>query len=402
MKKRDVRLHGLCGAIQNKLIAATVALGLLLGMLPAATAQAATPGVVGSWTSGANLPASMGGEAAATYNGYLYVIGGSDGGTYSWAVYSAKVNNDGSITPWATETNHLPTVVTSASAVAYNGYLYVMGGYSGSIHTSVYYAKLNNDGSVGSWNTSANPLTQGLQEANAYAYNGKLYISAGRDGSGNSYKQTYYATLNSSDGSVDTWTTSPQLLPNNITAAASAVHNGYVYIMGGYKLGVLSDIYYTKINTDGTINAWSTASNSLPQSMYQMGAVVVNDNLYAIGGYGSSSALDTVYYAPLNSDGSVGSWKTNAVTLPTATYMHQTVTYNNYIYVLGGNTGSYTNATRYAYVTPPASVSTANSVTAPDTGAGEPSASSHLAGYLVAAALLLLFSGLALLKKSKS
>jgi hypothetical protein len=77
-------------------------------------------------------------------NGYLYEIGGQNGSSQS-TVYSAKMNNDGTIGSWAATTSinvsgSQPRA--NATGIIANGYIYVIGGYgalSNSLDT-VYYA----------------------------------------------------------------------------------------------------------------------------------------------------------------------------------------------------------------------------------------------------------------------
>src|SRR6185503_4833544 len=59
-------------------------------------------------------------------------------------------NNSGEVSVWQTAVNALPIKRDSHTSVVANGYVYVFGGWNGTAYTStVYYAKLNDDGSVG-------------------------------------------------------------------------------------------------------------------------------------------------------------------------------------------------------------------------------------------------------------
>ena len=127
-----------------------------------------TPGSIGSWTTSTNhLPLDISGATSVTYNGYIYVMGGtsSSTGNKSSAIYYSKLNSDGSVGSWTTSGNSLPQALYYPSATTANGYIYVMGGYAAGYQNTVYYAKINSDGSVGSWTTSGNSLPQAIYEA---------------------------------------------------------------------------------------------------------------------------------------------------------------------------------------------------------------------------------------------
>jgi hypothetical protein len=76
-----------------------------------------TTGAVGAWTQlSNNLPASLVGPAATLFNGHIYVVGGlKTDGTPSNTVYSAVVQNDGTLGSWSTSQNPYPTSVSFAT-----------------------------------------------------------------------------------------------------------------------------------------------------------------------------------------------------------------------------------------------------------------------------------------------
>ncbi len=86
-------------------------------------------------------------HTSVAYNGYLYVIGGIykvTPFTFKNDVQYAKINSDGTVGAW-TATNSFTTPRSGHTSVAYNGYLYVIGGYDGSTYNDVPYAQINAD-----------------------------------------------------------------------------------------------------------------------------------------------------------------------------------------------------------------------------------------------------------------
>jgi hypothetical protein len=104
-------------------------------------------GDIASWSTQTVLPFTANNHGMAAYNGYVYVTGGS----ISTATAYGQVSN-GQITAW-TSGPPLPAVRPNAYAIAINGFLFIIGGFVGSAFTSVYYAAIASNGSLGPWQT---------------------------------------------------------------------------------------------------------------------------------------------------------------------------------------------------------------------------------------------------------
>ena len=135
-------------------------------------------------------------------------------------------------------------------------------------------------------------------------------------------------------------------LPTATYGATSVVSNCYLYEIGGNTGSGVATVESAPINSNGTIGSW-TATTSLPTATWGATSVVSNGYLYEIGGYNGSSGVTTVESAPINSDGTIGSW-TATTSLPTATYAATSVVSNGYLYEIGGATGPITATVEYA------------------------------------------------------
>lgn len=289
-----------------------------------------------AWQSSTALPAGLSDFVSVTANGYVYAIGGGTG------VYYAKLNANGTVGTWTTSGNTLPLARFGATAVTANGYVYVMGGTGPD--TTVYYAKLNAvDGSIGAWQTSSNSLLNGgVGDATSVYANGYIYVMGGNN---SGVKQAIYYTKVNADGSIGAWSTeATNILPTNGRYRATSVYaNGYVYVIGGPSGG--ADVSYAKLNANGSVGTWTNMASNLPAVREDATSVVSNGYVYVMGGSANSGTTgnNTVYYAPLNADGSLGSWTTSALTLPAARCRSASVIANGYAYVLGGNAGGATD-----------------------------------------------------------
>jgi N-acetylneuraminic acid mutarotase len=306
-------------------------------------------GMNSAWTTdSANpLPQAQCVATSVAYNGYVYELGGSSDGynAQSTTVYYAPINANGSVGAWVTDSaNPLPQALAYATSVAYNGYVYELGGITGSItgsnyQSTVYYAPINANGSVGAWVTdSANPLPRAQDRATSVVYNGYVYEFGGINGS-NDQSTVYYAPINA-NGSVGAWVTdSANPLPQVLHGATSVAYNGYVYEFGGINgSNDQSTVYYAPINANGSVGAWVTDSaNPLPQAQEDATSVAYNGYVYELGGL-TTGSQSTVYYAAINNGGpgTLSAWAASNSSLPTNNWQANTVAYNDYLYEIGG------------------------------------------------------------------
>ncbi|MBI2285409.1 carbohydrate binding domain-containing protein, partial [Candidatus Saccharibacteria bacterium] len=317
-------------------------------------------GELTSWTSDTDtLPAARGAVATASYNGYVYAIAGfTTGGTAQDDIYYARLNANGGVSAWTTESDLLPANRKHMAAVAANGYLYTFGGQSAGVNTAtsnVYYTKLNGDGSTGAWSElTASVLPSARSEIGAFIYNNYVYIIGGSSGDSDqatatTYDTSYYAYLNA-DGTLGPWNTTT-ILPAARGMVQPVTANGYVYVIGGTDTdaNTVNTSYYAKLNADGTIGAWTADPDTLPTSRGTGGVVINNGYIYYMGGWisGGSSTQSTTYYSPLSSDGSIGAWTTNTAAFAEARDALKGFTANGYLYAIGGTTSGTVKDTIY-------------------------------------------------------
>jgi hypothetical protein len=289
-----------------------------------------------------SLPAVREGLKSVVYNGYIYVAGGYDGTSYATNVWYALLPTDGTVpTSWSSATS-LPNAVTGFGFVANNGYLYFMGGEFGdnTVTNAVYYAQIGSNGALGAW-TATNAMTgttNGRMSFMTAVYNNYIYVIGGLDEDGLGYiyqSDVKYAPFNS-NGTIGTWTGTSTAMPR--FSGAAVVSNGYVYVMGGSLSGALNTAVATvqaaPINSDGTLGSWQyTTSLQTPRMNFD--AVSYNGFIYAIGGINSPTVLTSIESAAVLPSGKVSSWVT-AGNLSTANNKFAAVASGGYVYVIGG------------------------------------------------------------------
>jgi hypothetical protein len=293
---------------------------------------------IGSWTATTPFTTGRASHTSVVHNGYLYVIGGSYlNGLMTWLndVQYAKINADGTIDSWNT-TTPFTTARGNHTSIVHNGYVYVIGGYDDTNEfNDVQYAKINADGTIDSWNTTT-PFTTARFGHTSVVHNGYVYVIGGNDGS-NRLNDVQYAKINA-NGTVGTWNSTTPFTTGR-AGHTSVVHNGYLYVLAGSIDGNnhLNDVQYAKINTDGTIGSWNS-STPLAIERTEQTSVVHNGYVYVIGGIDVSNYLNDVQYGKINADGTVGPWN-STTSFTTARGNHTSIVHNGYVYVIGGNEG---------------------------------------------------------------
>ena len=320
-------IGGVAGGFQNDIQHLQITAGTPTGF-----------GAVGAWSTTTPFTTGRTAHTSVAYNGYLYVIGGrypAEDCCTSWMVYlndvqKAPINADGTIGAWSATTSFTAARYGHTS-VAYNGYLYVIGGTTGgSALNDVQKAPINADGTIGAWSTTSSFATARYGHTSV-AYNGYLYVLGGSNG-GN-LNDVQKAHINA-DGTIGAWSTT-----SSFTTAryghTSVAYNGYLYVIGGYSGGVLNDVQKAVINADGTIGAWSTTT-PFTTARYGHTSVAYNGYLYVLGGQNSAGTpFNDVQQAPINADGTIGAW-TATTPFTAARYGHTSVAYNGYLYAIGG------------------------------------------------------------------
>lgn len=263
-------------------------------------AQVHSNGTIGTWNTATPLPEIIFYHDSVAANGFVYVIGGyhytdADGIYISSNAYYAKINSDGSLGPWQTA-NPMPDSIANSSASVWNNRIYVIGGLdeNQNLLNTVYSATFQTDGSLSAWATQA-PLPEPLY-TQAGAANGFIYISGGINGGGGTQNTVYYTKINA-DGTLAGWNqTSP--LPHAVSEFGLVAANGLIYSMGGFydtvPIGSTGSFYSVAVKGDGSLNSWSSGT-SLPQPEYFFGVAASDSYIFVSGGANGNDYSSAVY-----------------------------------------------------------------------------------------------------------
>jgi N-acetylneuraminic acid mutarotase len=246
-----------------------------------------------TWTTEAAMPTARSGVAVAVYQNKIYVIGGTVGGTSfvgNNEVYDPTTNT------WETRAS-MPTPRADLNAVVVGDKIYLIGGeeYS-SVSPNFVQTNINEvyDPVNNTWSTAVSCITPVYGYASA-TINGKIYIIGGAKSPGNTFVNTNQVY----DPQINQWSLDAEL-PALASYGAAAATEGYmapsqIDFIGGYFSGSFqrsTQVFYP--NND----SWSTGA-SMPTTRAYLSLAVVNDIVYAIGGYDGTNWLNaTEAYAP--------------------------------------------------------------------------------------------------------
>jgi len=239
---------------------------------------------------------------------YLYATEAQDLNTYELAPSGIFVYTDGSsltltisLGTWTTDTS-LPDVLAYSQAIVTSNRVYLLGGRNGGGYVStVYTAPINADGTLGTWTTDTS-LPDVLAYSQAIVTSNRVYLLGGRNGGG--YVSTVYTAPINADGTLGTWTTDTSL-PDVLASSQAIVTSNRVYLLGGRNGGgYVSTVYTAPINADGTLGTWTT-DTSLPDALAYSQAIVTSNRVYLLGGRNGGGYVSTVYTAPINADGTL-------------------------------------------------------------------------------------------------
>ncbi|HSW98757.1 MAG TPA: hypothetical protein VLF71_02885 [Candidatus Saccharimonadales bacterium] len=338
----------------------------------------ATGGAPGTLTTSAgtgsflNLPTGKGLMAPAMYNGYIYLAGGATSAAgQTNIVYYAKINDDGTITAWNTATGTMVHTLRRADAIAMNGYLYVVGGHDGSGPTTygdIEITKINlSTGNLDSnFSNSVIQITPRWDERAVFS-NGYIYVTGGcavgdppascNSSTGVSNVVEYVEVFNAGNKGTSAWTTATNTFTTARTSASAAAYNGYLYIAGGctsYTIGSNwgntfcsfgnNTTGYAPINPDGSLGTWTTGNTLTPSNRRTAGCLLaVGGTLYYVGGEDSTNtAVNSVEYSVIGAGGVPGTWNATTQTLPVARAWMGCGTFSNRIYIAGGQNAAGT------------------------------------------------------------
>lgn len=280
-----------------------------------------------AWTEGKKMPTARTEALSVSVDDRIYVIGGVD---YSINYQFRKVEiYDTKTNQWNTGVKPFPQSIDHGVAVAYDGKIYVPGGYTkGKVPTDKLFIY---DLKTKQW--QGKPLLSLRGALTAQIINATLYVIGGVNAS-----QVPVNTMDAYDLKTGTWTTKKSM-PTARHHLESAVLDGKLYVLGGRILsdGIASedmDESLTNFNRvemyDPQTDTWTTKSPML-EKRSGFAVTSANGQIYAIGGQGVEETLASVE----KYDPATNKWSYEP-SMPTGRVGLDAVNVGDKIYVMGG------------------------------------------------------------------
>ena len=269
------------------------------------------------------LPEPRQGMAAALFEEHIYLIGGEtpQGITSSVIAFAPETG------VWQTRADK-PLAVSGVQAARLGDQIYIPGGTRSngrpSDQLAVYFPRSDQ------WETHA-ALPVSLTDYALTAFEGKLFLFGGWDGN-NHRGETYMYSPE-----TDAWT-SLSSLPAPRSGASAVSEGGKIYLIGGtdgdhFFQDVLA--YYPQRDLNGE-PAWESLP-PLPEGRANMGTAALAGSLYLVGGNTAQSqtASDPLQYRPQEAR-----WQTFDSPPQAAGSFLALVPYEDFLHVLGGSTST--------------------------------------------------------------
>jgi N-acetylneuraminic acid mutarotase len=277
-------------------------------------------GNIGSWTSISNMPNNIWTPAIVSTDNYVFSIGGYDqnNSKYTNAAYRAPISSDGSIGDWVQISDGPITAGHAQIAIAGNKTYFIGGKNDNGILNSVY----------------STTFTSGITDYTPY-YTDQQNTPSSAESAGIPWK-SQYGFNPSTQNDITGWVSANSLVTAT-TEATSLVTKNYIYVLGGYNSnGVLNNIQRVSFDANGDLtSSWSNVG-TLPVAMHGMGYVATKGRFYLIGGETNSGYSSAVYSAPINSDGTLGDFRTET-SLPDARFTPTCFVIKNKLYLVSGS-----------------------------------------------------------------
>lgn len=252
---------------------------------------------------------------------------------------SGLVFATGGLSNWTQEEN-LPLQIASNFAFSNDNSLFNQGGANNTVPNTGFNTTVTVSGTLSAWNTNATqpPNRYWLSGATSGNY---VYLLGGADTSFNNTGEVWLGLLENSN--ISSWTNLTPL-PQTLSLGASVVSDNMIFFSGGNTLSsqannpnlASTSVYVSDINPDGTIGAWRTAGN-LPEKTEGHSMIVINNHLVVFGGFTPSGYSNQVIRAPINPDGSIGTWE-NLTNLPVGMWRFGLARVANTLVIAGDGT----------------------------------------------------------------
>ena len=292
---------------------------------------------IAGWEKTASMNTARAGGAVVVHNDVIYMIGGVDGKNFLSSIESARIQKDGSLSPWEV-TSELPEQRGFMSAVVHENRIYVVGGANGeygkNLLNTVVSAEVFDNGKIGSWREEKQKLML-PRRCSKLIKNGDQLLALG--GFGGTLLDSVEVSYFSKDGELSPWqlNNAKLTMPRYVNSVSRVGDKAFV--LGGHhpRKGVgLSEVEYADLNANPI--TWHK-TNAMASGRYAFSSFSYQGNLYTAGGISGSEYLNSIEKARIKFGDSEISWQ-KSIDLPLSMANFTTIVVKEWVYLLGGST----------------------------------------------------------------
>lgn len=216
------------------------------------------------WVPGRPLPKPVAGHSVVSDGRNIVLIGGVTGREALGLrdVWSSRPGRDGELEPWK-RLRPVPVPFAFGAAVLASGRIYLIGGSSREaiqhLYNQVYSAPLKRNGKIGRWREER-ALPEALRYHAAAACSGRLYVLGGFNGS--EYRDVLRFARIDSNGTLGEWQTASAVYPHPVGRTFMACVGDSLLVTGGLWTDsqgehITSLVKRGKPGPDGNVTAWA-------------------------------------------------------------------------------------------------------------------------------------------------
>jgi len=240
-------------------------------------------------------------------------------------------------------------------SVVFGDHIFVTGGYCfdaqrnrTAVFNDVQCARLRDIASSGAWQRTT-PFVDARSGHGCVVHDGRIYVIGGGDGI-RFFSDIQHASIGE-DGRIAAsgWQTDecPLVVPRSAHGCGvlARKEGPCLYVAGGASSEAgsivhLDSVEYAPIRADGSVGAWTLCPNRLVGGRAHCGLAIIDGHLHLVGGWGDYDLYADTQQAQILPDGSIGAWTTRRSTMNFARFGHATAHYHDarlpILFVLGG------------------------------------------------------------------
>ncbi len=240
------------------------------------------------------------------------------------------------------ETSHINTPRAGTASVLVKDKIYLIGGVDGNnFLNTTEYAQVNKDGTLGPWKFG-HELNEARGFTDAVVHGDFVYVAGGGNGPfGHHLLNSVERARIQADGTLGPW----QLEKNSMVVARRCSHiiatDKALYTFGGFGGVLLDSVEYAEIHPDGSLGEWQLDPKVMTMPRYVGTVKNDGDTFYVIGGHDQSKGIGItdVEWSRPTADETLQTWQATSP-LQQGRYAVSSSAYGNYIYALGGISGA--------------------------------------------------------------